>query len=120
MSKDNFNIIFFELDNNTCPVQDFLDSLDDKMAAKMYGMMDILAEHGNELRKPYSEHLEDGIFEVRAKLGSNITRVLYFFYVGKTIVMTNGFVKKQQKTPKAQIALAKKYRKIFLERNNEQ
>ena len=39
---------------------------------------------------------------------------------GKPIVMTNGFVKKQQKTPKAQIALAKKYRKIFLERNNEQ
>ncbi len=57
MSKDNFNIIFFELDNKTCPVQDFLDSLDDKMAAKMYGMMNILAEYGNELRMPYSEHL---------------------------------------------------------------
>ena len=35
MSKDNFNIIFFELDNDACPVQSFLDSLDDKMAAKM-------------------------------------------------------------------------------------
>ena len=116
MIKDNFNIIFFELDNKTCPVQEFLDSLDDKMAAKIYGMMDILAEHGNELRKPYTEHLDDGIFEVHAKFSSNITRVLYFFYVGKTIVMTNGFVKKQQKTPKAQIDLAKKYRKIFLER----
>ena len=54
MSKDNFNIIFFELDSHTCPVQDFLDSLDDKIAAKMYGMIDILAEHGNGLRKPYS------------------------------------------------------------------
>ena len=97
MAKDNFNIIFFELDNESCPVQEFLDSLDDKMAAKMYGMMDILAEHGNELRKPYSEHLADGIFEVRAKFGSNITRVLYFFYIGQTIVMTNGFVKKTQK-----------------------
>ena len=120
MSKDTFNIRFFEPDSHTCNMQNILAALDDKMAAKMYCMMDILAEHGNELRKPYSEHLEDGIFEVRAKFGSNITRVLYFFYVGKTIVMTNGFVKKQQKTPKAQIALAKKYRKIFLERNNEQ
>ncbi len=117
MSTDNFNILFFELDDKTCPVQDFLDSLDDKMAAKMYGMMDILAEYGNELRLPYSEHLEDGIFEVRAKFASNITRVLYFFYTGKTIVMTNGFVKKQQKTPKAQIELAKKYRKLYLERS---
>ncbi|MBQ1868436.1 type II toxin-antitoxin system RelE/ParE family toxin [Selenomonas sp.] len=120
MSRDNFNIIYFELDSSTCPVQEFLDSLDDKMAAKMYGMMDILAEYGNELRMPYSEHLEDGIFEVRAKFGSNITRVLYFFYVGKTIVMTNGFVKKQQKTPRRQIELAKKYRKIFLERSATQ
>jgi len=49
------------------------------MAAKMYGMMDILAEYGNELCMPYSEDLEDGIFEVRAKFGSNITRALYFF-----------------------------------------
>ncbi len=116
MAKDNFNIIFFELDSGICPVQEFLDSLDDKMAAKLYGMMDILSEYGNELRIPYSEHLDDGIFEVRAKLGSNITRVLYFFYVGKTIVMTNGFIKKTQKTPKSQIELAKKYRNIFMER----
>ncbi len=117
MNKDNFNIIFFELDRGLCPVQEFLDSLDDKMAAKLYGMMDILSEYGNELRMPYSEHLDDGIFEIRAKVGSNITRVLYFFYVGKTIVMTNGFVKKTQKTPKSQIELAKKYRNIFMERS---
>ena len=104
---------FFERDSCTCPVQEFLDSLDDKMAAKLYGMMDILAEYGNKLRKPYSKHLTDGIFEVRAKFGSNITRVLYFFYVGKTIVMTNGFVKKTQKTPKAQIELAKKIPKYI-------
>ena len=113
-------IEFYQKEDGTVPAQEFLDSLDDKMAAKLYGMMDILAEYGNELRMPYSEHLEDGIFEVRAKVGSNITRVLYFFYVGKNIVMTNGFVKKQQKTPKAQIELAKKYRKIFLERSNRQ
>ena len=112
-----FQVEFYDTEDGRTPTQEFLDSLDDKMAAKMYGMMDILAEYGNELRKPYSEHLDDGIFEVRAKFGSNITRVLYFFYVGKTIVMTNGFVKKTQKTPKAQLELAKKYRKIFLERS---
>lgn len=119
MGQDNFNIIFFELDETHCPVQDFLDSLDNKMAAKVYGLMDVLAEAGTTLRMPYSEHLGDGIFELRAKFGSNITRVLYFFFVGKTIVMTNGFVKKQQKTPKAQIELAKKYRSIFLVREGK-
>ncbi len=112
--KDNFDIIFFEIDDE-CPVQDFLDSLDDKMAAKVYGLMDVLAEHGNELRGPYSKHLDDGIFELRAKVGSDITRTLYFFYFGKKIIMTNGYVKKTQKTPKSVIEIAKKYRKMFLE-----
>ena len=31
--------------------------------------------NGNELRKPYSEELDDGIFEIRAKVGSDITRL---------------------------------------------
>ena len=43
MEQDNFEIEFFEKDDATCPVQEFLDSLDDKMAAKVYGMMDVLA-----------------------------------------------------------------------------
>lgn len=42
------------------------NSIVHSLAAKMYSMMDILADYGNELRMPYSEHLEDGIFEVRA------------------------------------------------------
>lgn len=32
------------------------------------------------------------------------------------IILTNGFIKKTQKTPKAEIALAKKYRKDYLNR----
>ena len=32
-SSPNFEIIFFELSDTDCPVQEFLDSLDDKMAA---------------------------------------------------------------------------------------
>ncbi len=112
--KDIFDIIFFEIDDK-CPVQDFLDSLDDKMAAKMYGLMSVLAELGNELREPYSKHLGDGIYELRAKVGSDITRTLYFFCVGKRIVMTNGYVKKTQKTPKSVIETAEKYRKIYIE-----
>ncbi len=119
MEQDNFLIEFFQLDDQSCPVQEFLDLLDDKMAAKVYGLMEILAEQGNALRKPYSGPLGDGIFELRAQFGSNITRVLYFFYVGQHIVMTNGFTKKQQKTPPRQIELAKKYRKLYLARKGE-
>lgn len=117
-----FNVIYFEIDGKQCPVQEFLDSLNDKMAAKMYGMISLLEEYGNELRHPYSDPLEDGIFELRAKYGSDITRALYFFYVGRKIILTHGFVKKTQRTPRSEIERAKKYRKMFLdemERNNE-
>ena len=53
--------------------------LDVKMRAKLVGLLQILQEKGNLLREPYSKHLDDGIFEIRGKVGTNITRVLYFF-----------------------------------------
>lgn len=65
---------------------------------------------------PYSEELQDGIFELRAKVGSDISRVLYFFMVGRKIILTNGFIKKTQKTPKSEIEKAKRYRDDYLSR----
>ena len=82
-------------------------------------VVELLEEYGNQVREPYSKHLEDGIFEIRGKTGNDISRVLYFFYFGSRIVLTNGFVKKTQKTPRQEIELAKKYRKDFLERVRE-
>ena len=58
----------------------------------------------------------DGIFEIRCKVGTDLTRVLYFFYYDKKIILTNGFVKKTQRTPAREIILAKKRRKDYLER----
>ena len=94
-------------------------SVDDKMRARLLRTIDLLAKNGTALRMPYSEHLVDGIFEIRAKSGSNISRVLYFFVIGRKIVLTNGFVKKTQKTPKNEIDLAKKYRNEFLNREGK-
>ena len=78
-----------------------------------------LETFGNQLREPHSKPLGDGIYEISAKVASDITRVLYFFVVNKKIILTNGFVKKTQKTPDNEIALAQKYRKDYLERNKE-
>ena len=85
----NYIINFFKKQDGSCPVEEFL-------------------------REPYSKPLGDGIFEIRAKQGNNITRTLYFFYDGKQIILTNGFVKKTQKTPSAEIQRAKKYRAEYL------
>lgn len=111
-----FEIIFYKNDKGEKPVEDFLDSLSDKMKAKMLLSIRIVREKGYQTRMPYSEELEDGIFELRAKVGSDISRVLYFFVVGRKIILTNGFIKKTQKTPKSEIELAKKYRADYLSR----
>ena len=111
-----YDVDFFTKENGDGPVKEFLLSLDKKMRAKLLVELDLLEENGPQLREPYSKHLEDGIFELRAKQGSDITRVLYFFFVGKKIVLTNGFTKKTQKTPRAEIAAAKKYCAEYIER----
>ena len=76
----------------------------------------LLEEKGNQLREPYSKPLGDGIFELRAKIGTDISRVLYFFYYQGRIILTHGFVKKTQKTPPSEIKKAKQYRTDFMER----
>lgn len=117
---EKFTVEFYVTANGETPIDDFLDALDMKMRTKVLGVLSVLEEKGNLLREPYSKHLEDGIFELRCKVGTNIVRVLYFFYFGKQVILTNGFVKKTQKTPRAEIALAKKRRNDYLERMGEQ
>lgn len=107
---------FYDLPNGKEPAKDFLLSLEPKMRAKMLWTIQLLQDNGTALRMPYSEQLEDGIFELRAKVGSDISRVLYFFFVGNKAILTNGFVKKTQKTPEAEKDKAKKYRAEYLSR----
>lgn len=113
---ENFIIDFFELDNGNYPVKDYLDSLDTKMRAKILWTINLLETNGNMLGMPYSEHLDDGIFELRTKQGSDISRVLYFFCIRRKIILTHGFTKKTNKVPKNEFETAKKYRDLYLSR----
>ena len=108
-----FEVEYYEKSDGTYPAEEFILSQDIKMQTKLFRLLELLELKGNELREPYSKSLSDGIFEIRAIQGNNITRVLYFFVVDKKIILTNGFVKKTQKTPENEIELAKKYRKDY-------
>ena len=89
-----FEVIFYEKENGEEPVKEFLMSLDDKMKAKIARAISRLERNGSELREPFSKHLE-----LRATFSSNTSRVLYYFFTGQTVVLTNGFIKKTQKLP---------------------
>lgn len=111
---EKFTVEFYEKESGEKPCLEFLNTLDVKLRAKAFRDLALLEEKGTELRLPYSEHLDDGIFELRTKQGSNIVRSLYFFLFGKKIIVTHGFKKKTQKTPPGEIERAKEYRKDYL------
>ena len=116
MHTDEFIINFYDLKNGIKPAEIFITDLPPKMQAKVLRSIGMLKVNGSYLREPYSKHLEDGIFEVRSQIGSDITRVLYFFMDGKRIILTHGFVKKTQKTPTSEIERAKRYREEYFNR----
>ncbi len=115
----NYSVEYYEKSDGTFPAEEFILSQDNKMQGKLFMALELLEMKGPELREPYSKSLGNGIFEVRARQGSDISRILYFFIVGKKIILTNGFVENTQKTPVQEIELAKRYRYDYMSRMGE-
>ena len=112
------NIVFYEKEDGTVPAADFIRSLDKPMYAKTLHTLELLKEYGHMLRAPYSKDLGNGIMELRVSAGNNISRLLHFFVIGNTAIITNGFIKKTQQTPPREINLAKTYRADYQRRNS--
>lgn len=72
-------------------------------------------EELERIPETYLKHIEntDGLFEIRVQQGSNIFRIFYFFDDGQLVVLTNGFQKKTQKTPKNDIERASKIKNEY-------
>ena len=105
-----YEIIFYTKEDGTQPAREFMEGLSLKMRTRIAKIIALIREYGGQVRMPYSEYLQDGIFQIRAQQEGNITRVLYFFWDGQKIILTNGFTKKTQKTPPAEIERAKRYK----------
>lgn len=69
-----------------------------------------LIEQLETVPETYLKHLEGtkGLYEIRVQQGSDIFRIFCFFDKGRIVVLMNGFQKKTQKTPKAEIQKAEK------------
>jgi putative addiction module killer protein len=63
----------------------------------------------------FFKHLEEGIYEIRIEVGSNIYRIFSFFDENKLVILLNGFQKKTQKISRKEIERAKKLRKEYYE-----
>ena len=113
---EEYEIELYEKLDGTCPIAEFFESLEPKMWAKVARNIDLLAIHNITLREPLVKLVEDGIFELKTQVGNNISRVFYFFFTGKKIILTNGFIKKTQKTPRKHIEVALEFKNEYLSR----
>ena len=109
-------IRYYWLPNGKAPVAEYIQKLDKKMQPKTLRSISLLEHFGCDLREPDSKHIEDGIFELRTTMGSQAGRVFYFFFSEGDIVLTHGFLKKSQKTPRREVERAKRYRDDYLNR----
>jgi phage-related protein len=64
-------------------------------------------QFGWPLGMPLVRKFEPGLWEVRSSLTNGIARVL-FTVLGDIMVLLHGFIKKSQKTPQRDLALARK------------
>jgi len=90
-----------------CPVLDFLAGLEGKLAkqaVRMLALLSQVAEDGPPRNVERSHQVAAEIWE----LIHGDLRILWFYAEGRIVVLTGGFVKKSQKTPRAEVEAAER------------
>ncbi|MHB8096851.1 MAG: type II toxin-antitoxin system RelE/ParE family toxin [Erysipelotrichaceae bacterium] len=114
---NGIEIEYYVKTNGDIPVKEFIDSFNIKHQARIIREIELLEIFGHELREPHSKKLVNGIFELRIRIDGISIRLFYFFTKKHKAILTNGFIKKVQKTPDSQIETAIKFRNDFNKRN---
>ncbi|MDA3910843.1 MAG: type II toxin-antitoxin system RelE/ParE family toxin [Bacteroidales bacterium] len=99
----------------------FLKGLPEKAQNKIFKIIEAI-ETFERVPANYLKYIKgtEGLFEARAKLGSDTWRVFCFFDDGKLVILLNGFTKKTQKTPKKEIAKAERLMKEYYKEKRRQ
>lgn len=105
------------MQNGDCPIDKFLDTLSAKQVKKVTWVLQ-LVETLEIVPIQYFKKLDGtiGIWEVRIDFGGDTFRLLGFFDKGNLVILTNGFAKKTQKTPAAEISLAEQRKRDYQSR----
>jgi phage-related protein len=87
-------------------VQEDILALPDTLAARYVVLTRRMVVLGPNLGEPHTKAFGNGLFELRLKGAEGIARVFFCTFVGKRIVMLHSFVKKANKTPQRELAIA--------------
>jgi phage-related protein len=102
--------LFYENANGKKPVREWLLSLD-KSDRKTIGEDIKTIEYGFPIGMPVCRKLGSKLYEVRSNISDKRIARVIFTVVSDYMVLLHGFVKKDQKTPRSDIALAEKRKK---------
>ena len=116
MSPPTWEVEHYVGGNGRCPVQEFLSTLQKNELVRVINRIDQLERLGQELDRPHSEYLRDGIHALRVKVRRVNVRVLYFFCFENRFVLTHGIKKKSDKVQDSQIDKAIECRTDYLAR----
>ena len=105
-----FEIIFYKDSKGNNPIEEFLLELNYRNRALVVKTRQGIAKLKNRTyhKEPLSKHLEPDLWELRARAGSNILRIIYTFRKGRIIILLHIFIKKKQKTPINELEIARK------------
>lgn len=107
---------YYVREDGTCPFEEWANRLPSKDRNKLLATIQKASECGLAiaLQQQWIKKLDKVIWEVRSAFGSNIQRVLFFKENREeTYLITHGFTKKSQKTPRAEITRAHHIRHLF-------
>jgi phage-related protein len=112
MAERRTPVVFYRTPAGTEVVRDWLRALEARDRS-VIGQDLMRLQFRWPVGMPLCRAMGDGLWEVRSDLPSNrIARVLFSFQQGKILVL-HGFIKKTQKTPDEDIALARKRKREF-------
>lgn len=110
----------YKTENGHSPLESFLDSLPSKVSDKILRDIELLERFGPRWGQPHVDYFrKEDIYELRIKHSSNIYRVFFFRWKGTLLLLTHGFVKKSQKTPKGELNHAIRLRDDWLSRKGD-
>lgn len=99
-------VVFFRLDSGKEPVREWLRSLDQD-ARRTIGADIKTLQIGWPVGMPLARKLSVNLWELRSRLKTGIARTFFTMHARK-LVLLHGFVKKSQKTPTKELAVAKR------------
>lgn len=99
----NWEIIYYNE-----AVRLWVDSLPVGIRAYYARITEAMRQHGPSLGMPYTRALGEELFEIRARGKEGIARIFYCTVLRSKIVILHGFVKKTDKTPRRELAMARR------------